>query len=259
MATKKLSSSVSKLKSRALSLKKNKSNSDNPVILGAVIAEVIGTFLFAATAVVTQGTPIFMAFALVGIALLVGTISGAHLNPAISLAAWLTKKISGLRALAYIIAQFAGAILAFTVLNYFIKGAAQPSQEAMSYGQVAQSLFKAQPIAADKEWYLIFAEIMGALILGFAISMALSVKKDRVASSMTMGFGLLVALLLAGTAANYVGGTAILNPALAASLDALKWDAWPIGVYVVAPALGALVGFFVADILRKNSDGGSDK
>jgi len=76
---------------------------------------------------------------------------------------------------------------------------------------------------------------------------------------MTMGFGLLVALLLAGTAANYVGGTAILNPALAASLDALKWDAWPIGVYVVAPALGALVGFFVADILRKNSDGGSDK
>ena len=259
MASNKAKSTISNLKSRALGMSNAKSGNNNTAILGAIIAEAIGTFLFAAVVIVTQGTPIFVAFSLIGIALIVGSLSGSHLNPAITIGAWLTRKVSGMRALAYIIAQFAGAMLAFAVLSYFIKGSDQPAADAASYGQVAPELYKALAISAGKEWYLVFAEIMGAFIFGLAFATALSVKRDRIVAATGLGFGLLVALVIAGTAAGYVNGTAIFNPAVASSLSALKWEAWSIVIYAIAPVVGAVVGFFVANTLRKNSDGGSDK
>lgn len=211
----------------------------------ALAAEVIGTFLFVTSIIAGQGQPIIIMFALAGIVLLVGALSGAHLNPAITIGAWVTRKITGLRALGYIVAQFLGALAALGLLNIFVGGAAEPSA-----GYAAASLYEAAAIPAGKEWYVFFAEVIGATVLGFAIASALRVKADRVASALTVGFGIFVALLLAASAASYVGGTAIINPAVALSLQALKWEMWPLAVYVLAPVIGAVIGFILHDVLN---------
>src|SRR5688572_26361909 len=93
----------------------------NTSLIAALVAEFIGTFIFAAAVVAGQGQPILVFFALVGIVLTVGALSGAYVNPALTLAAWVTRRMSGARALAYIVAQFLGAMLALVMLDMFVK------------------------------------------------------------------------------------------------------------------------------------------
>jgi aquaporin Z len=220
----------------------------NMPVGAALVAEFIGTFLFAGAVIAGQGQPIIILFALAGIVLLVGALSGAHLNPAITIGAFVTRKITGLRAIGYIVAQFLGALTALGALNAFVGGAVQTA------GYPAATLYEAATIPAGKEWYIFFAEVLGTAILGFAIATVLKYKADRVAAGLTAGFGIFVALLLAASAAAYVGGTAIINPAVALSLNALKWELWPLAAYVLAPVIGAVIGFVVQDILQVESD-----
>ena len=226
--------------------------------IGALVAEFIGTFLLAAAVIAGQGQPIIVLFALAGIVLLVGTLSGAHLNPAMTIGALVTRRISGLRAVGYVVAQFLGALAALGLLTAFVNGAAPVSAEAAAYGQAAATLFEAAALPAGKEWFVFFAELIGATILGLAVATALRIKGDRVASSLTIGFGIFVALLIAASAAAFVGGSAILNPAVALSLVALQFELWPLLVYIVAPVLGGVIGFILQDILRAEHDGGND-
>lgn len=222
----------------------------NPIVK-VIGAELLGTFLFAAAVIAGQGQPIIILFALAGLVFLFGAISGAHFNPAITVGAWLTKRISGLRALGYIVAQFIGAGLAFALLNAYVSGAA-PASPAL--GQQAATLFHANIIPVGKEWFIFFSELIGTAVLGFVIAKALSYKKNPVASALTVGLGIFVALLLAASAAAYIGGSAIINPAVALSLQVIDWKSWwtlwPIAVYVLAPVLGAVIGFIVYDILK---------
>jgi aquaporin Z len=259
MATKKAASSVKKSTIKAVSVQAVSSNKTNwlsrsPLsrapFMGALIAEFIGTFLLAGAVIAGQGQPIIILFAIAGIVLLVGTLSGAHLNPAMTIGAWATRRVTGLRALGYIVAQFLGAGLAF---------AAAVTPQAAAYGQAAASLFQANVIPQGKEWYIFFSELLGTVILGLAYASILKGKLDRVTNALTVGFGIFVALLIAASAAAYVGGSAIINPAVALSLNALKFELWPLAVYVLAPVIGGVIGFILHDILRVESDGGQDR
>lgn len=217
----------------------------------ALGAEFIGTFLLASVVIAGQGQPIFVLFALVGVILLVGSISGAHVNPAMTFGALVTRRIGWLRGVGYIIAQLLGAALAFVVLSAFIAGASL-SEEAELFGQTAPVLFSAVDVATltGKEWYVFFAEVLGTAILGFAIAFA-SRTKDALTAAFAGGLGIFVALMVAVSAANYVGGSAILNPAVAVALQAFNLDTfWPFAAYAIAPVLGGVVGFIIHDLLR---------
>lgn len=57
----------------------------------------------------------------------IGHISGGHINPAVTIAAWLTKKIGTSGAIGYIVAQLAGASLgAFTLKHLYPTMVAAP-------------------------------------------------------------------------------------------------------------------------------------
>ena len=219
----------------------------------ALAAEFIGTFLLAGVVIAGQGQPIFVLFAFAGIVLMLGAISGAHVNPAVTIGALVTRRIGWLRAIGYVIVQLLGAALAYVVLNAFIGGAAAVSSAAQAYGQAAPALFAATDIAklADKEWFLFFSELVGTTVLAFAVANALSETKDRVTAALTAGFGIFIALMIAVSAASYVGGTAVINPAIAIALHAYSWATiWPFAVYALAPAIGGVVGFVLYDLLR---------
>lgn len=228
-------------------------------LLGAALAEFVGTFLLATAFVAGQGQPIIILFALVGIVLIVGGMSGAHLNPALSIGAWATRKISGLRALVYIVAQLLGGALALVVLNAFVSAAPEVSQQAAAMGQAAPELFKAAAIPEAKEWAIFFAELLGATIFGFAFASSIR-QREQTAKAFGIGLGFFVALLVAGSAASYVGGSAIVNPAAAVALQAVDFDSiWPAAVYLFAASLGGVIGFVLSDLLSTESDGGVDR
>jgi aquaporin Z len=220
-------------------------------LVAALIAEFIGTFILTATVIAGQGQPILVFFALVGIVLAVGTISGAYVNPALVLGAWVTRRINGLRAAGYIVAQVLGAMLALVVLTAFVNGAPEPTA-TQSYNTAAE-LFKAAAIPQGKEWFIFFSEVLGLMIFGFAVAGATREKKERIAAAFTVGLGAFLGLMIAGSGAAFLGANAILNPAVAIGLQAISFGSvWPIAVYVVGGGLGAIVGFVLYDMLKSN-------
>jgi aquaporin Z len=223
----------------------------NAPLIAALIAEFVGTFLLAAAVIAGQGQPILVLFALAGVVLTVGALSGAYVNPALTVAGWVTRRLSGVRALGYIVAQILGAMLALVVLNMFIGAAPAPSAETMMNN--APELFKAAALPEGKEWYIFFAEFLGATVFGLAVANATRELKERTAAAFTVGLGIFLALMIAGSATAYLGGSAILNPAVAVSLQAFGASVWPYGVYVLGTTLGAVVGFVLYDLLRSSA------
>ncbi len=88
--------------------------------LRSALAELIGTFVFvfAIISAVNSGsdlTPLAIGFALMVMVFATGHISGAHLNPAVSVGVWLRGAIDLAGLLTYIVAQLVGASLAALV------------------------------------------------------------------------------------------------------------------------------------------------
>lgn len=221
------------------------------VPLGALFGEFIGTFMLAAVVIATSGQPIFVLFGLVTIVLTVGHLSGAHVNPAITFGAWITRKISTKRGVFYILAQVLGAMFALVLLQFLLN--ASPAQQNMLGQASAPELFKATQVPDGKEWYAIAASVAGLAVFAFAVASAMREKKEHIAAAFTVGGGLFIGLIIAGQ-------TAILNPAVAVSLKAfteLKGSdalGWAIGVHVIAPFIGAAIGFLLYDLFRKDVD-----
>ena len=216
----------------------------------ALGAEFLGTFLLAGVILASQGQPIFVLFGLVGIVLLLGSISGSHVNPAVTIGAWTTKRIGWLRAVGYILAQFLGAAVAFFVLSAFIGGADAPSAEQQMYGQTGAALFQAADITAlvGKEWYVFFAEVLGTAILGFGVANALRAKSSTNAA-LSVGLAIFIALLIGITVTGYVTASSIINPAVALSLQAYT-GVWAYIVYGLGSVIGGVVGFVLYDLLK---------
>jgi|AntRauTorckE6833_2_1112554.scaffolds.fasta_scaffold27082_2 aquaporin Z len=226
------------------------------VPLAALLAEFIGTFLLVASFFLVQGQPLYVGFALVGILLMVGGISGSHLNPAVTFGAWVTGKIGALRGLAYAITQVLGGLLAYVTLSAFLRGV-----EPDAFTGTSPELFHAATVPEGKEWYILFAEMLGVAILAFGMATAikLNLNKDRLQAALVAGFGILIALVVAGTVtATFLSeantALAFINPAIAWPAQALAWDMWLISIYIFAPFIGGAVGFILQDVLARNSE-----
>jgi aquaporin Z len=100
--------------------------------LRSAVAEFVGTFVFvfAIIGAVNSGsdlTPLVIGFALMVMVYATGHISGAHLNPAVSVGVWLRGAIDAVGLGAYIIAQLLGAALA-AALSFALFPAGEPMQ-----------------------------------------------------------------------------------------------------------------------------------
>jgi len=219
-------------------------------LIAALIAEFIGTFIFAAAVVAGQGQPILVFFALAGVVLTIGLLSGAYVNPALTIAAWVTRRIGAWRAVGYIVAQVLGAMLAFVVLNAYMSNTAASPEQLYSAGA---ELFKAATLPEGKQWLVLMSEVLGTAIFGFAVAAATREIKERTAAAFTVGLGLYLGLMIAGSAAALISASAILNPAVAVALQVNFGNAWSWAVYALGSILGAVIGFALYDLLRSNS------
>ena len=82
--------------------------------MNAYFAEFLGTFIFVSIILLT-GNPYAIAFTLLVVILLTVSISGGHINPAVSTAMLLNKSINFEKYIGYVFSQLLGAILAYFV------------------------------------------------------------------------------------------------------------------------------------------------
>lgn len=219
---------------------------DKPLVAGIVV-ELVGTFMLAAAMSAGQGSPTVALFGLAAIILGFGWMSGGYLNPALVVGALVTKKLHWIRAVAYIVAQVLGGMLALVVMQAFANGAPEVTGQAAMFGQSGVEVFRAVALTEGKEWFVFFAEFTGAAIFAFIVASA--AVRTKLTSALTYGTGFFLALVVAGFAASAVSANVALNPALAITYGAVAWSVWPLAVYVLAPVVGAIVGYALHSVV----------
>jgi aquaporin Z len=221
------------------------------VLAAALIGEFIGTFLLVSAFLVAKGEPLYMGLALAGLVLMVGTLSGAYLNPLLTVGAWVTRKLTHFRALGYLAAQLLGAGAAYVVLTSFVSASASESA-ASSFAQTPE-LFSFNALTDKSQWYVFFAELLGAIALAFAFAGARMERTDRVAKAFSVGLTLLVSYMVFGIAVSYLSASVALNPAIALAVEAVDWTNinWgAVVTYFAAPLIGGIVGFALRDVVE---------
>lgn len=243
---------------------------NKPAIIGALIAEIIGVFVLTTIFMTVGGDPLYMMFGVVGLSIVVYSLSGAHLNPLISLGAFVTRRISGIRFLFYVIAQVVGAMLAYVVLKQFLTGAPEVSAEAAAYGQQAPELLKMAELTVREgvalEWYLAGVEFLGAILFALFFARGLQYRKSVFTFAFTAGVGLFTGLLSAIlVTSKYLGlaGAFVLNPAIAVALETFNAPDPTVSgtetlntevpvmlmIFAAAPLIGGVIGFLLNDVL----------
>ena len=217
--------------------------------LGTLLAEFVGTFVLASLFIVGKGNLLYILFGMVGVTYAGLRLSGSHFNPAISLAAWATRRMSAWRLLGYIVAQVLGAMLALLVAHGLLP--AQPS-DVTSALQGGASVYQLEALTKDKEWYLFFAQMLGTAIFAYAFASTWDGFRNHTSRVLAISFGFFAGLAITAQ-------FAVLNPAVAVALGGVKWEVWPLAVYLAAPAIGAIVGaglhkLFAADVAATDPD-----
>src|SRR5262245_17605134 len=173
------------------------------------------------------------------IILFMGTVSGAHLNPAVTLGFALRGDFPWKRVPAYLVAQLLGAILATLLLRALIgkQGSAGLTLPGAGISTTTAML-----------WELVLTTGLVSVILGTASG------AQQIGPLAAIGVGSYIAL--AGLWGSPVSG-ASMNPArsLGPALALGDWTSW--WAYLVGPVAGGLVAVGIAFILRGRGGGRS--
>jgi aquaporin Z len=211
-----------------------------------LFAEVLGTFFLALTAVgggmvnarfgghaipepARVVAPALMVMASI---LFMGTVSGAHLNPVVTAAFALRGDFPWKRVPAYVVAQFAGAVLA-TLLLWALIG---------RHGSAGLTLpGRGIPVPVAMAWEMVLTAGLVSVILGTASG------AQQVGAFAAIGVGSYIAL--AGLWGAPVSG-ASMNPARSLGPALVLGDGTAWWAYLAGPAAGAVLAVGIAHILR---------
>jgi MIP family channel proteins len=231
-------------------------------LLGAAVAEAIGTYLlvlFATGAVVgvavtaeaggiaeisaalelfgLAGVALAYGFAVLAAVYAFGHVSGAHVNPAVTLGLASARRFPWSAVPAYLAAQLLGALLAsLTVFAVYPDSAAD---SPITLGATAPGFGAGHALLAE------FA-ITFVLMVVF---MATVTDRRATPAAAGLALGLTVA---AATAATLPVSGGSLNPARTLAPMIVATDLSDFWVYIVGPVLGALVGAFVYEVVTRH-------
>jgi aquaporin Z len=190
-----------------------------------------------------------LAFGLILVALVatIGPISGCHVNPAVTLGAWLTRRMTIVDAVAYWISQVLGAIIGALLLLWVLHSSPFYTKSRIGLGTNGYdnlSLLRASIGGA----FLIEIIITGAFVL---VVLAATMKQASVAvSGLVMGLALAVANIVGipvdGASVNPARS---LGPAIVTAGQPLS-QVW---LFLIAPLIGAVLGAWLHMLLHPES------
>jgi MIP family channel proteins len=227
-------------------------------LVGAAIAELVGTFIlvFGGTAVAVgailsrptagpayDSLAVALAFglALAAVVAAVGHVSGAHVNPAVTLGMAATGKFPWNYAPAYVGAQLVGAVLA-ALATWLTFGGPARSEAKLAGTYPAQGV-------GDLQAFLV--EILITFILVFVVmAVATDERAPAAIAPIAVGFALAVGVFIAGP----VTGGAV-NPARALGPMLVTGDLTSAWLYILGPIIGGVLGALLYDRFLAQTEG----
>ncbi|XP_073027828.1 probable aquaporin NIP7-1 [Primulina eburnea] len=215
----------------------------NPTLLRKVMAEALGTFLLMFCIGGIIGNMAFMgikaglmeyavtaALTVIVLVFSIGSISGAHLNPAVTIAFATVGPFPLSEALLYVLAQVGGSVLAAYIVP-------------LVYGIEAE-IMMTRPLhgCAAAFWVEFFATF---IVLFLTTSLFNNPKSLGELSGFVAGVTIGLGVLISGPVS---GGS--MNPARSLGPALISWRFDHLWVYLLAPTIGAIVGVLVYRILR---------
>jgi len=232
----------------------------SPRIWGALLGEVIGTMFFMMLMLTLGVQPLYFILAMVGVYVAVVGLSGANLNPLVTVGMMATRRMSAIRGVLYILAQVLGAWIGLIIVNAFRLGS----------GTTFELPIMAE-ISGETFWSVALVELLGAVIIAFCFARALRfARKSPITFAMTVTSGVTLAIILGIVIAqNFfaVQNSFIFNPAAALMYQILPTAADGAGelmslaglalaAYIVVPMIGGVLGFWVSDLATRLSGNG---
>jgi len=209
------------------------------LVLGALVAEFVGTFVLTVALLNSAGNVIIAGVTVMVLVMALSRLSGGHVNPAVTIAMWATRQISGIKAAGFVVAQILGAMLALVIVTQFIH--ATPMDPTT--GQTL-SVFSVADVTG--QWRPFFAEALGGLVFGLGAAAAVIGRKNSHEAGFIIGGSLLLGLVVAS-----LGSASIINPAVAVGLSAYHWNnLWSVFAYAAGPLVGVAAGAWLYKLLQ---------
>ena len=192
----------------------------------------------------TLGIALAFGLSIVAMAYVIGNISGCHINPAVSLAMLINKKMTVKDFICYVVAQVLGAILGIGILYAIMVNS---GLDIAVQGLGANGFGEASSVNLN---------MMGAILVEIVLTFVfiytiLGVTSDESKSSvagivigLTLAFVHIMGIPLTGTSVNPARSLA---PALFLGGEALK-QVW---VFIVAPFIGSAIAAITYKFLNK--------
>ena len=176
------------------------------------------------------------------IAYSLGHVSGAHLNPAVTIGFWASGSISADKVLPYIGAQIAGAILAAAVLYVIVTGNGSTIGDFAANGYGEHSPGK----------YSMLAGIVTEFVMTFMFMLIILGSTYEKAPSGFAGIAIGLGLTLIHLVSIPVTNTSV-NPARSISQAVFVggWALSQLWLFIIFPIAGAALAGFIARTLRK--------
>lgn len=181
---------------------------------------------------------IALAFGLsiVALAYVIGNISGCHINPAVSFAMFLDKRMSGSELIKYIIAQIIGGIVGAALLALIINSIFNLGDYTVTgLGQNSFGKYSINMLGA-----FIVETILTFIFIFTILGVTKDKKKENIAGiviGLTLTFVHLFGIKITGTSVNPARS---IGPALLLGGDALK-QVW---LFILAPMFGSTLATF---------------
>lgn len=213
------------------------------MLIPKCLAEVLGTFIlvFAGTGAIVihqehgqsiTHVGIALTFGLVVLAMIYsfGDVSGAHLNPAVTLGFWIAGRFAFIEVVPYLLSQFAGAFLASSLLRIlFPKNALLGT--TLPVGDPAQAFY---------------LELVLSFILMLVILRVSTGAKEK---GITAGIAVGAVIGLEAMFAGPVSG-ASMNPARSLAPALVSQQMQHLWIYLTAPVLGAVAAVLVHKVFE---------
>jgi aquaporin Z len=159
-----------------------------------------------------------------------GDVSGAHINPAVTLGFWVARRLESRHVLPYIGSQCAGAVLASVLLRLLFShptlGATMPS------GPVAQSF--------------VLEIVLTFLLMFVVLSVSTGAKEKGITAGIAVGAVIGLEALFAGPICG-----ASMNPARSLGPAMVSGHVSSLWIYLLAPVIGACVAVGACRCVRE--------
>jgi len=210
------------------------------------LAELIGTFVLvfggvgsavlAGNKIGFAGVSFAFGLSLLAMVYAIGPISGCHINPAVTFGALLSRKIGAKDALAYVIAQVMGAIIASGVILFVARGVPESYHPAVA-GLGANGFGLHSPGG-----YSLAAAFVAEVVLTFFLVFTVLGSTDVKAPVGFAGVAIGLVLTLIHLVGIPITNTSV-NPArsIGPALFVGGWALQQLWLFIVAPLVGAAV------------------